>query len=619
VIQEDFTIVRESPITIRLGEVLGRDFTLSDLEEDYDAIYLGVGAGFAASEDIEMDEAGRVKADPVTFQTSRPGVFTGGSLLSETGPRSPIRSISDGRRAAISIDRYLQKVSLTASREREGAYDTRLFTSIVGKESCPPVPVQDPIAGLTTEGAVQEASRCLQCECMECVKVCEYLATYKGYPKKYVRQIYNNLSIVAGHRLGNLMINSCSLCGLCKEVCPEDLHMGLVCKSARQTMVRQDKMPPSAHEFALRDMEFSTGDHFTLARHEPGMDSSSFLFFPGCQLSASSPENVKKTYAYLRRRLEGGVGIMLSCCGAPADWSGRSDLFTDTFNAFEREWQRLGRPTLITACSTCTGIFSERLPTDKVVSLWEVIDEFGLPQIPQTSPVRVLAVHDPCTARHDARAQDSVRNILHELGYETSEIPLSRDMTECCGFGGLMCFADRDLAERVVQRRIDGTPENMLAYCAMCRDRFASQGKPTVHLLDLIFKEDNQEPAWDKGPDYSQRRENRARLKRSLLSELWNEVVGVAQENYRDITLHISDRVRELMEKRMILVEDVQQVVQWAEETGRKLVHRETGNLLAHYRPATVTYWVEYSSADDGYTIHNAYSHRMHVEEDVKH
>jgi hypothetical protein len=28
---------------------------------------------------------------------------------------------------------------------------------------------------------------------------------------------------------------------------------------------------------------------------------------------------------------------------------------------------------------------------------------------------------------------------------------------------------------------------------------------------------------------------------------------------------------------------------------------------------------VEYSSADDGYTIHNAYSHRMHVEEDVKH
>jgi glutamate synthase (NADPH) small chain len=73
-----------------------------------------------------------------------------------------------------------------------------------------------------------------------------------------------------------------------------------------------------------------------------------------------------------------------------------------------------------------------------------------------------------------------------------------------------------------------------------------------------------------------------------------------------------------LMEKRMILVEDVQQVVQWAEKTGHKLVNRESGAFLAHYRPGTVTYWVEYSPADDGYVIHNAYSHRMHVEEDLK-
>ncbi len=46
VIQKDFDIVRDSPIKIRLGTVLGRDFALSDLEKDYDAVYLGVGADF---------------------------------------------------------------------------------------------------------------------------------------------------------------------------------------------------------------------------------------------------------------------------------------------------------------------------------------------------------------------------------------------------------------------------------------------------------------------------------------------------------------------------------------------------------------------------------------------
>ncbi len=83
----------------------------------------------------------------------------------------------------------------------------------------------DSAAGYSAEEAVEEAKRCLQCECMECVKVCEFLAGFKGYPKKYIRQIYNNLSIVMGQRHGNKLINSCSICGLCKEVCPEDLHM----------------------------------------------------------------------------------------------------------------------------------------------------------------------------------------------------------------------------------------------------------------------------------------------------------------------------------------------------------------------------------------------------------
>ncbi len=137
VIQKDFDIVRDSPIRIRLGTVLGRDFTLSDLEEDYDAVYLGVGAGFTWSEQIEKDESGRVKADPITFQTGRPGVFASGSLLPETGRRSSIRSISDGQKAAISIDRYSQGVSLTASREHEVPCDTRLFTTVAGKEPRP--------------------------------------------------------------------------------------------------------------------------------------------------------------------------------------------------------------------------------------------------------------------------------------------------------------------------------------------------------------------------------------------------------------------------------------------------------------------------------------------------
>jgi len=113
------------------------------------------------------------------------------------------------------------------------------------------------------------------------------------------------------------MINSCMLCGLCEELCPGNFSMAAVCLDARRVMVGQNRMPPSAHEFALRDMAFANGDHCALARHAPGKDSSRHLFFPGCQLTACDPGGVAAAYDDLRARL-GKVGLLLSCCGAPA-------------------------------------------------------------------------------------------------------------------------------------------------------------------------------------------------------------------------------------------------------------------------------------------------------------
>jgi Fe-S oxidoreductase len=604
------------PIDVRFDIEVEIRESLEELQQKYDAVYVGTGRVLEQSLGIQIDRSGLFAVDALTFQTNLHGVFAGGRAVYGTEQYSPITSISHGRRAAISIDRFLQKVSLTASRENEGAYLTQLFTSTEGIQPLKRIPMADHARGYSSEEAMSEAARCLQCECMECVKMCEYLAHYKGYPKKYVRQVYNNLSIVMGHRRGNKFINSCSLCGLCKEVCPEDLNMGQVCKAARGIMVDQGKMPPSAHEFALRDMEFSNSDKAALARHEPGAMSSAYLFFPGCQLSGLSPDNLKKTYRFLRDRLKGGVGLMLRCCGAPADWAGRAEIFSQVLKAFRAQWMEMGSPELILACSSCYAVFKAHLPEARLISLWEIFDRQGLPQTDTRPGQNVLAIHDPCTSRHEARIQESVRNIVRTLGLEIAELPLSRDKTKCCGFGGLMWFAHRELADKVIERRINETSMDMLAYCAVCCDHFRSQGKPTLHLLDLIFGETTTGDTLTRTPDYSQRRENRVRLKNSLLGELWSEK-RVEHKEKQTITLHISARVRELMAQRMVLVEDVEQVIQWAETSGTKLVQKKTGHFLAHYRPGTVTYWVEYSGAEDGIIIHNVYSHRMEVLEEL--
>lgn len=600
-------------------------------EKPFHAVYTGIGATGKISSPVRL-EKNQLNVDPSTGMTEMEGVFAGGSLVydfpishPETGfslSHSLIQSMADGRKNALSIDRYLQNVSLTASRVNEGSYQTRLYTNL---KYYPPLSMkkpQNPDGVFNAEEALQEAKRCIQCECMECVKECVYLQEYGSYPKRYVREIYNNLSIVSGTRVKNRMINSCSLCGLCAEICPGNLDMGEVCLGARQTMVEQKRMPPSAHDFALTDLRFSNSEHFSLYKHQPGTDASSLLFFPGCQLCASAPDYVEKLYNLLidqnKHQGKKGVGLALGCCGAPAEWAGQTQLFEETQQKFRTEYQAMGSPMLLVACSTCLQMFRKNYPEINIQSLWVYLNEMAL-KLPDLSASGIsISIHDPCTTRHENEIHASVRSLLDKLGVSVEELPLARNMTECCGYGGLMWLANRSLSEKVVARRINQNKYDYLTYCAMCHDFFAKSGKATYHLLDFLFQPDSLEKRKTTKPaGYSFRRENRARLKSKLLSTLWGGTMK-EPEPYQKIQITMSDQVRELLEERMILDEDVQKVIFNAESKNNKFFNAKNGNFLAYYCPTTVTFWVEYQPQGGKYHVVNAYCHRMTIEEEVQ-
>jgi glutamate synthase (NADPH/NADH) small chain len=619
---DDLRVVETLGVELRLNAPVcgnpdagpdGVRLALDGLRDDHDAVFLAVGLADAGTFGLATGDGGRVAVDPVTYATDRDGVFAGGSMLRAREDYSAIRSISDGRRAAISIDRYLQRVSMTASRDGEGSTASCLYTRTDAIEPRAVVGAASADGAYTRIEAQREAQRCLQCECMECVKVCEYLDHYGRYPRKAVREIYNNLSIVKGTRHTNQMINACSLCGLCAEVCPTDLDMSTVIRQSRQTMVAQGRMPASAHDFALRDMAFSQSDQFAMARNAPGTDASDVLFFPGCQLSAESPEHVERIYAYLGEVLAPGirVGMMLGCCGSPADWAGRRDLFEANRARLRETIASLGDPIVVLPCSSCHQAFRNSLPDVRVESLWEFMATRGLPSGSVVGDGRVVSIHDACSTRNEAGLQESVRTLLARLGYSVAELPRSRSLTTCCGYGGNQWLADPEVTGKVVSKRVAEGAADYVAYCAMCRDFLARGGKPTVHLLDLVFGSDFDREAARPATGWSQRHENRARLKRQLLASIWGEGMD-GQEPIGAVSLRIADEVRARMEARLILVEDVQKVIAQAETSGRRMV-LDNGHFLASFRPTAVTYWAEYSVEGDSFVVHNAYSHRMEI------
>lgn len=147
---------------------------------------------------LEITKYNRIKVDPSTLQTSLEDVFAGGDMV--TGPASVIEAIAQGRRAAMGIDTYINKIEMDQDDHKtdhdpapdkgvnhENYSDIPLKPLVeerVHVQSIDPekrVRSFDEIeATLTEEQALKEASRCLNCatccECMECVSVCEAAA-----------------------------------------------------------------------------------------------------------------------------------------------------------------------------------------------------------------------------------------------------------------------------------------------------------------------------------------------------------------------------------------------------------------------------------------------------------
>lgn len=128
-------------------------------------------------------------ADPVTLETSVPGIFAGGE--NATGPGSVIQAVAAGKRAAESIGRFLTGKELRADRFTDTLKplpeEFLPSTDHVEKKERAEAAVlpagertadfREIEAGFSEEEAVAEAERCMNCalcsECMECVAACD--------------------------------------------------------------------------------------------------------------------------------------------------------------------------------------------------------------------------------------------------------------------------------------------------------------------------------------------------------------------------------------------------------------------------------------------------------------
>ena len=123
VIEKDLSVINKMGIEIRLNTEVGKDVSPETLLQSFDAIFIGVGIAGAESmthifKGLKRTRKGSIQVNPISLETNLKGIFAGGDSV--TGPGTIIDSMAHGRKAAISIDRYLRGEDLIEGRESEG-------------------------------------------------------------------------------------------------------------------------------------------------------------------------------------------------------------------------------------------------------------------------------------------------------------------------------------------------------------------------------------------------------------------------------------------------------------------------------------------------------------------
>jgi indolepyruvate ferredoxin oxidoreductase alpha subunit len=199
---------RRRPVPVAGSEfIIETDLIIAAVGEQPDLQFMAEEAASAVVD-------GFIKVDPVTLETGMNGVFAGGDAV--TGPASVIDALAAGRKAAISIDRYLRGEPLDVGREGEGTQVSKLIVDTFGisqepRLSMPMLSVEqrrdnfrEVELGFSKEEAIKEAGRCLSCECNLCINLL-------GCP-----------AIIRDNGKVTIDSSQCPGCGVCAQICPNE-------------------------------------------------------------------------------------------------------------------------------------------------------------------------------------------------------------------------------------------------------------------------------------------------------------------------------------------------------------------------------------------------------------
>jgi len=226
VLDMEIDIIRKLGANFRMGMILGKDLSLKEMQEDFDAIILATGFSENASgafNDLKKTARGII-VNRKTFETNIPSVFAGGNILAEG--RMAIRSLAHGKFMAESVNQLLNNLPIIGYKKRYNSVMGKLsvgegeeFAKQAG-DSPPVIADRGSQAGFSAPEAVLESIRCFRCDCRKQVscKLRMYSDEYGGNQRRFKTGVRKNFRLNLQHDIVLYEPGKCIKCGLCVKI-----------------------------------------------------------------------------------------------------------------------------------------------------------------------------------------------------------------------------------------------------------------------------------------------------------------------------------------------------------------------------------------------------------------
>ena len=225
VLQAEIATITRLGIRLEMSHRVDANPQLADLRQRFHAVLLACGATGpqqATGWGLSVGQRG-IQATPRTYETATPGLFAAGNTIRTKA--IPIRSVADGKEAAVAIDQFLRGLPPTGPAEPFSTRIGRMTGDELTQFAAGAIqsPRQEPASGLpagfTTPEGAEQASRCLHCDCrgVTSCKLRKYAAQYNAHPRRFKadRRVFQQDS---QHAEVLYEPGKCIDCGLCIQI-----------------------------------------------------------------------------------------------------------------------------------------------------------------------------------------------------------------------------------------------------------------------------------------------------------------------------------------------------------------------------------------------------------------